>query len=99
MSLSHRNSVVLKRVASLERELREAERRVHGRERALGATNKGFEALARGRQQEAEARAREVRPQRGFGRVQNKGVYYCGILRRVGSGEQGERNYPRGSCF
>lgn len=81
----------LKRVASLQRGLSEAERHVRGRERALGATNRGFEALARDRQQEAEARAREVGPQRVLRCVLGR-ESYRGIWRRMGISEKGERN-------
>ena len=51
-----------KLVVSLQLGLSEEQRRVRGRERALGSTQKGMEALVRGRQEEIEAKAREVGP-------------------------------------
>jgi len=47
-------------VISLQLGLSKEQRRVRGRERALDSTQKGMEALVRGRQEEIEARAREV---------------------------------------
>ncbi len=45
---------------SLQLGLSKEQRLVRGRERALDSTQKGMEALVRGRQEEIEARAREV---------------------------------------
>lgn len=53
-------------VTSLQEGFIDSERRVKGRERALNATKRGMEDLARRKQEEAEARRREVRESVGW---------------------------------
>lgn len=47
-------------MTSLQLGLSEEQRRVRGRERAIDSTNKGMEAIVRDRQEQIEAKHREV---------------------------------------